>query len=449
MDTIALSRLQFAVTSMFHFIFVPLTLGLSILTAYMETRYVTSGDEMYLKMAKFWGKLFLINFALGIVTGITLEFQFGMNWAEYAKYVGDIFGAPLAIEATMAFFLESVFIGVWIFGWNKVSKKVHALSIWLVALATNISALWILLANGWMQKPVGYVLRNNRAEMVDFGALLTNPYGWLKFGHTVASGYVIAAFFIMGISAYHILKKNQLEFFKRSFRMAAVFGLFAAILVALLGDFHAAEVAKTQPTKFAAMESLWETQKGVGYNLFVIPDTKGECNVVEGPCVPNLLSILAFHTPHAEIKGLKAFPKEDRPPVLPTFLSFRLMVYLGFAMLILTIMAVIYAKRGTLEAHPLFLTVMLFSIPLPYIAGQLGWIVAEVGRQPWIVYGVLKTSDAVSKSISTVQVWASLLGFTALYGVLGVIDIYLLSKFAKKGPDDDLSALLKPAKQEA
>ncbi len=449
MDTIALSRLQFAVTSMFHFIFVPLTLGLSILTAYMETRYVTSGDEMYLKMAKFWGKLFLINFALGIVTGITLEFQFGMNWAEYSKYVGDIFGAPLAIEATMAFFLESVFIGVWIFGWNKVSKKVHALSIWLVALATNISALWILLANGWMQKPVGYVLRNNRAEMVDFGALLTNPYGWLKFGHTVASGYVVAAFFVMGISAYHILKKNKPEFFRRSFRIAAVFGLFATMLVALIGDFHAAEVAKTQPAKFAAMESIWETQKGVGYNLFVIPDTKGECNVVEGPCVPNLLSLLAFHTPNAEIKGLKAFPKEERPPVLPTFLSFRLMVYLGFAMLLLTIMAVIYAKRGTLEAHPFFLTVMLFSIPLPYIAGQLGWIVAEVGRQPWIVYGVLKTSDAVSKSISTVQVWASLLGFTALYGALGVIDIYLLSKFAKKGPDDDLSTLLKPAKQEA
>ncbi len=448
MDTIALSRLQFAVTSMFHFIFVPLTLGLSILTAYMETRYVTSGDEMYLKMTKFWGKLFLINFALGVVTGITMEFQFGMNWAEYSKYVGDIFGAPLAIEATMAFFLESVFIGVWVFGWEKVSKKVHALSIWLVALATNISALWILLANGWMQHPVGYVLRNNRAEMVNFGALLTNTYGWLKFGHTVASGYVIAAFFVMGISAYHILKKHNVEFFKRSFRMAAAFGLFAIIMVALIGDFHAAEVAKTQPTKFAAMESLWDTQKGVGYNLFVIPDTKNECNAVEGPCVPNLLSLLAFHNPDAEIKGLKAFPKEERPPVLPTFWSFRVMVTLGFAMFVLAFMAVIYAKRGSLEAHPLFLAIMLFSIPLPYIAGQLGWIVAEMGRQPWIVYGVLKTSDAVSKSVSTIQVWASLLGFTVLYGALGVIDIYLLSKFAKKGPDDDLSALLKTAKQE-
>jgi len=446
MDTVALSRLQFALTSMFHWIFVPLTLGLSLLTAYMETRYVRSGDELYLRMTKFWGKLFLVNFALGVVTGITMEFQFGMNWAEYSKYVGDIFGAPLAIEATMAFFLESVFIGVWIFGWNKISKKAHALSIWLVALATNLSALWILLANGWMQKPVGYVLRNGRAEMTDFWALLTNPYGWLKFGHTLSSGYVVAAFFVMGVSAYHLLKKNQTEFFTRSFKIAAVFGLASTILVATIGDFHAVEVAKTQPTKFAAMEALWETQKNVGYNLVIIPDTVKECNTFEGPCVPGLLSYLAFHTADAEIKGLKAFPKEERPPVLPTFWSFRLMVLLGFAMMLLSLLAVIYSKRRTLEAHPLFLTLMLFSIPLPYIAGQLGWVVAEVGRQPWIVYGVLKTSAGVSQSISTVQVYASLLGFTVLYGALGAIDIYLLSKFAKQGPDNDLSALLKQTK---
>jgi cytochrome bd ubiquinol oxidase subunit I len=449
MDVVALSRLQFALTSMFHWIFVPLTLGLSLMTAYMETRYVMSGDGTYLRMTKFWGKLFLINFALGVVTGITMEFQFGMNWAEYAKYVGDIFGAPLAIEATMAFFLESVFIGLWIFGWNKLSKKAHAVSIWLVAIATNLSALWILLANGWMQHPVGYVLRNNRAEMVDFGALLTNPYGWLKFGHTLTSGYVTAAFFVMAVSAYHLLKKNQTEFFKRSFRIAAIFGLASTVAVAAIGDFHAAEVAQTQPTKFAAMEALWDTQKNVGYNLFIIPDTEKECNTLEGPCVPNLLSYLAFHTADAEIKGLKAFPKEERPPILPTFWSFRIMLTLGFAMLFLTIMAVVYALRGTLEMHPLFLTIMLFSLPLPYIAGQLGWVVAEVGRQPWIVYGVLKTTHAVSQSISTLQVYASLLGFTLLYGGLGAVDIYLLSKFAKKGPDNDTSTLLKTAKEEA
>ena len=449
MDVVALSRLQFALTSMFHWIFVPLTLGLSLMTAYMETRYVMSGDGTYLRMTKFWGKLFLINFALGVVTGITMEFQFGMNWAEYAKYVGDIFGAPLAIEATMAFFLESVFIGLWIFGWNKLSKKAHAVSIWLVAIATNLSALWILLANGWMQHPVGYVLRNNRAEMVDFGALLTNPYGWLKFGHTLTSGYVTAAFFVMAVSAYHLLKKNQTGFFKRSFRIAAIFGLASTLAVAAIGDFHAAEVARTQPTKFAAMEALWDTQKNVGYNLFIIPDTEKECNTLEGPCVPSLLSYLAFHNADAEIKGLKAFLKEERPPILPTFWSFRIMLFLGFVMLFLTIMAVVYALRGTLEMHPLFLTIMLFSLPLPYIAGQLGWVVAEVGRQPWIAYGVLKTTHAVSQSISTLQVYASLLGFTLLYGGLGAVDIYLLSKFAKKGPDNDTSTLLKTAKEEA
>jgi len=448
MDTIVLSRLQFALTSMFHWIFVPLTLGLSILTAYMETRYVLSDNVMYLRMTKFWGKLFLINFALGVVTGITMEFQFGMNWAEYSKYVGDIFGAPLAIEATMAFFLESVFIGVWIFGWDKISKRAHATSIWLVALATNLSALWILLANGWMQNPVGYVLRNNRAEMVDFGALLMNPYGWLKFGHTLSSGYVVAAFFVMGVSAYHLLKNSHAEFFKSSFKIAANFGLASTILVAVIGDFHAADVAKKQPAKFAAMEAQWETQKNVGYALFLVPDPQRETNRLESPRVPSLLSVLAFQAADAEIKGLKSFPRDERPPVHATFWSFRFMIGMGFGMILLSLLAVIFSLRGTVELHTTYLTIMLFAIPLPYIAGQLGWIVAEVGRQPWIVYGVLKTSDAVSKSISVTQVYVSLLGFTILYGCLGVIDIYLLSKFAKKGPDDNLSSLLKTPKQE-
>jgi len=449
MDTIVLSRLQFALTSMFHWIFVPLTLGLSILTAYMETRYVITGNDIYLSMTKFWGKLFLINFALGVVTGITMEFQFGMNWAEYSKYVGDIFGAPLAIEATVAFFLESVFIGVWIFGWEKISKKAHATSLWLVALATNLSALWILLANGWMQNPVGYVLRNNRAEMVDFGALLTNIYGWIKFAHALSSGYVVAAFFIMGVSAYHMLRRNHTEVFKCSFRIAAAFGLVSTILVAVTGDFHAADVAKKQPAKFAAMESQWETQRNVGYALFLIPDPQRETNILETPRVPSLLSFLAFQATDAEIKGLKAFPRDERPPVHATFWSFRFMIGMGFIMIVLAFLALLFSKRDTVESHRWFLTLMLFAIPLPYIAGQLGWIVAEVGRQPWIVYGVLKTSDAVSKSISTTQVYASLIGFSALYGGLGILDIYLLAKFSRQGADKNSSALVKTPEQEA
>ena len=443
MDVLTLSRLQFAVTAMFHFIFVPLTLGLSIMTAWMETRYLISGDQIWLRMTKFWGKLFLINFALGVVTGITMEFQFGMNWAEYSRYVGDIFGAPLAIEATVAFFLESVFIGLWIFGWNKVSKKVHTLSIWLVAFATNLSGLWILLANGWMQHPVGYVLRNNRAEMVDFTALITNPYGLIKFGHQIVSGYTVAAFFVMGVSAWHLLRKNELELFKRSFRQAALFGFVSALLVALFGDMHAVEIAKVQPTKFAAMESIWETNRGVGMNLLLIPDEKGERNAVEALKIPNMVSLLAFHDPNAEVKGLKDFPADLRPPVMPTYLSFRAMVALGTYFLLAALAAIFLSYRKKLEEYRLFLIIMVFSIPLPYIANQLGWIVAEMGRQPWIVYGVLKTADAVSKNISTMQVVMSLFGFTVLYGGLGVIDIYLLAKYARKGPDNDLSGIIK------
>jgi cytochrome d ubiquinol oxidase subunit I len=442
MDALALSRLQFAITSMFHFIFVPLTLGLSLLVAYMETRYVRTGDELYLRMTKFWGKMFLINFALGVVTGITMEFQFGMNWAEYSKYVGDIFGAPLAIEATVAFFLESTFIGVWVFGWKKISKKAHAVSIWLVALATNLSALWILLANGWMQKPVGYVLRNNRAEMVDFTALLTNPYGWLKFLHTVLSGYVIAAFFVMGIAAYHLLRKNNVPFFKKSFRIAATFGLVASLLLFFLGDLNSSMVARSQPTKFAAMESVWETTKSADFKVIALPDVENERNSVEGMKIPGLLSFLAFGDAQAEIKGLKAFPKEERPPVMSTFLSFRAMVALGLVFVILSAAAFVIARRDTLEQSTFFLKIMLYALPLPYIAAQLGWLVAELGRQPWIVYGILKTSDGVSKAVSPAQVWASLIGFTLLYGTLAAVDVYLLSRNARKGPDEDLSAIV-------
>ena len=448
MDVVTLSRLQFAITSMFHFLFVPLTLGLSILVAFMETRYVRTGNVLYLRMAKFWGKLFLINFALGVVTGITLEFQFGMNWAEYSKYVGDIFGAPLAIEATLAFFLESVFIGVWLFGWNKVSKATHAVSIWIVAIATNLSALWILLANGWMQHPVGYVIRNGRAEMVDFMAVATNPYGLIKFSHQIVSGYVVAAFFVLGISAWHLLKKNQLDFFRASFRMGAVFGLVSIVLVLATGDQHAVEVAKTQPTKFAAMEAVWETRKGAGINIIVIPDAQNERNIVEKVFIPKLLSYMAFHTPEGEVKGLRDFLRQDRPPVAPVFFSFRAMVGMGFLMVVLALCAVIASFRGTIESNRLLLRFLLYAIPIPYIANQLGWIVAEMGRQPWIVYGVLRTSDAVSTSLSTVQVAGSLAGFTLLYGFLGAVDIFLLVKFARKGPDDDAGGILKPAGRE-
>jgi len=413
-----------------------------VLVAWMEWRYVKTKDATWLGMARFWGKLFLINFALGIVTGITLEFQFGMNWAEYSKYVGDIFGAPLAIEATLAFFLESVFIGVWIFGWDKISARAHALAITIVAFATNLSALWILLANGWMQNPIGSKmvdiignpLITRRAEMTDFMAVVSNPYGWIKFFHTLFSGYVLAAFFVTGVAAWHLLRKNEVEFFKRSFNMAALFGLLAGIVVLATGDFHGVEIAKVQPSKLAAMEAIWDTQKGAGLSLIVVPDSMGERNAIEMLTIPKLTSLLSYHDPNAEVKGLKDIPRDLRPPVGLTFYSFRFMVMLGMLMFLISLIAVWLSLRNKLETSPFFLKVMVVSIALPYIVVQLGWIGAEVGRQPWIVYGLLKTSDAVSRSISTGQVVMSLIGFTLVYTLLGIVDVYLLAKYAKQGP---------------
>lgn len=435
MTVLSLSRLQFAVTAMFHFIFVPLTLGLAWLVAWWEWKYVRSGDEKFLRMAKYWGKLFLINFALGVVTGITMEFQFGMNWAEYAKYVGDIFGAPLAIEATAAFFLESTFIGLWVFGWKKLSKKAHAWAITLVAFGTALSAIWICLANGWMQNPVGYTLRNGRAEMTDFGALVSNGTGWLIFGHTLLAGFVTAGFFVMGVSAYHLLRKNEIPFFAASFRTAAVFALSSTVLVALTGDQQGVLVAKHQPAKLAAMESYWETQAGAPYTVFAWPDAKNEKNVFEFLKIPKGLSLMSFHKGSAEVTGLKDIPPGERPPVWPVFVSFKFMVAFGLLMILLSGVGWLKGRRDRLESSPNYLRLMVWLIPLPYVAIQLGWIVTEIGRQPWIVYGLMKTSEGVSAALIPGQVVLSLILFTAFYGALGVVDIFLLTKYARRGPE--------------
>ena len=444
MDVVALSRLQFALTAMFHFIFVPMTLGVSLIVAWMESKYVRTGDEVWLKATKFFGKLFLINFALGLVTGITLEFQFGMNWSEYSRYVGDIFGAPLAIEATAAFFLESVFLGVWIFGWNKLSKKTHALAIWLAALATNLSALWILIANGWMQHPVGYVLSaaNHRAEMVDFLALVTNPTALLTFAHTLLSAYTLGAFFVLGISAWHILRKNETELFTRTFKMASVFGMIAIVGLIIFGDQQGIDVAKNQPSKFAAMESHWETEENSSMFILEWPDAD-EGNKFEAGEIPGLLSWLAFHDTGAKVTGLNDIPKDQRPPILATFLSFRTMVGLGVLMGLLALAALWFSHgKRKIENYRWLLAILVWAIPLPYIAIQLGWVLAEVGRQPWIVYGVLKTADAASRTVPVAQIWISVIGFVLMYSALGAIDIWLLFKYARKGPDGDLSKIV-------
>ncbi len=432
MDVLMLSRLQFAAATFFHFLFVPLTLGLSVLVAIMETIYVRTGNEEYRRMAKFWGKIFIINFAVGVVTGITLEFQFGTNWSRYSRYVGDIFGSLLAIEATLAFFLESTFLAVWIFGWNRLSPKLHAVCIWLVALASNLSAVWILIANAWMQHPVGYVLRNGRAELDNFLAIVFQPFAFQIFLHTVSGAYILAGFFVMGISAYHLLRRQQTEFFTKSFRLGLTFALIFSIAELVQGHYHAGEVAKIQPTKLAAMESFWETKANAPQVLFAIPDEKHERNLVEFGRIPGLLSILAYHTPSATVKGLKDFPKEERPPVALTFVAFRLMVGLGVLFVVLTVWA--WLKRHKLESSPGMLKVMLYAMPLPYIALQAGWIVTEVGRQPWIVYGLMKTSDAVSP-IAVSQVGTTLVAFILVYGLLGAVAFYLISKHARRGPE--------------
>ena len=432
MDLVTLSRLQFAATTMFHFLFVPLTLGLSIIIAYMETRYVQTGDETYLEMTKFWAKLFLINFAVGVVTGITLEFQFGTNWSRYSAYVGDVFGSLLAIEATATFFLESTFIGVWIFGWKKLSKKAHAGVMWLVAIGSNLSAVWILIANAWMQSPVGFTIRNGRAEMVDFGAVISQPFAIYKILHTLSSALVLASFFIMGISAYHLLKNHHKEFFTKSFRTGLGFGLIFSLVVFILGDMNGVMVAEKQPAKLAAMESLWETTDMAPVYLFAWPDPENEKNAVEFGAIPGLLSFLVKHDINAVVPGLKDFPKDERPPVLITSFAFKGMVGLGTIFILLTVFG--WFKRKNLLENPLYLKAMLFAIPLPYLAIQLGWIVTEIGRQPWIVYGVVRTADGASP-VAVSQVAVSLVAFILVYSVLGAAGFYLMFQKAKKGPD--------------
>ena len=432
MDPLILSRLQFAAATMFHFIFVPLTLGLSLLVAFMETRYARTGDKTWLDMTRFWGKLFLINFAVGVVTGLTLEFQFGTNWSRYSAFVGDIFGSLLAIEASVAFFLESVLLGVWIFGWKKLSARAHALVMWLVALAGTFSAIWILIANAWMQHPVGYAIRNGRAELTDFLAVVTQRFAVLEILHTISAAYILSAFFVMGISAWHLLKKQHVEVFTRSFQIALVFGLVFSFFEVIEGHMHGADLAHTQPAKLAALDAHWETSAPAPLYLFAIPDDKNERNLIQIGKIPWGLSLMAFHDFSSEVKGLKEFPPDERPPVLITYSAFKIMVGLGFYFCLATLLGVVLRNR--LLQTRWYLWLMLFSLPLPYLTVQLGWIVAEVGRQPWIVYGLMKTSQAVSPVVSGGQVLTSLIGFVLVYGLLGAAGIFLMARHAVRGP---------------
>ena len=495
-----LSRLQFAATAMYHFLFVPLTLGMVWLLVIMESVYVMTGKTVWKDMTRFWGKLFGINFALGVTTGITLEFQFGTNWAYYSHYVGDIFGAPLAIEGLMAFFLESTFIGLFFFGWDRLSKTQHLMVTTLMAVGTNLSALWILIANGWMQNPVGaeFSWQTMRMEMTDFWAVVFNPDAQAKFVHTVSAGYVTGAMFVLSISAWYLLKGRDVEFAKRSFRVAAAFGLASVLSVIVLGDESGYTVGEAQQTKMAALEAMWETEPApAGLKLVAGIDEARQRNTWEVE-IPWVMGLIGTRSASKQIPGIHEIKAKNRerivngitavialetlrehrddpvarqvleatkgdlgfglllkkytadvrqatpemiqkavdstvPRVTPMFWSFRIMVGLGFLMLALFALSFWSTLRTECAARPWLLKWAVLMLPAPWIACELGWFVAEYGRQPWTIYGVLPTHLSVS-TLSVASLYGSLAGFVGFYTLLLIVEIVLMVKFARQGP---------------
>ncbi|MBM3858301.1 MAG: cytochrome ubiquinol oxidase subunit I [Verrucomicrobia bacterium] len=435
MNVEILARAQFALTVMFHYLFPPLTIGLGGLLVLMEWRYLRTGDPLYESLTKFWTKIFALNFALGVATGIVMEFQFGTNWASYSRYVGDIFGSALAAEGIFAFFLESVFLGVMIFGWNKVSKRMHFFSTCMVALGAVLSSVWIIVANSWQQTPAGFVIRNGRAELTDFAAAVFNPSTVHRLVHVWIGAYILAAFFVMGVSAWYILKNRHVEAAKTSFRLALVMGLVASLLAPLSGDGHGRNVAQYQPAKMAAMEGHFVTGTGATpIYLFGFPDVKSQ-TVKGGVAIPGLLSFLVHRDFKTPVTGLDKFPRADWPPVALTFQTFHAMVALGLLFILLTVAALFWRWRGTLFEKRWLLWVFVLAVPLPYLANQLGWVAAEVGRQPWVVYGLLRTGDALSKSVTAGQVLGSIIMFGVIYALLFAVWLYILLDKIRQGPE--------------
>lgn len=498
-DPTLLARIQFGMTAMYHFLFVPLTIGLSILLGIMETIYVMTGRQIWKDMTRFWGVLFGINFAMGVATGITMEFQFGTNWSYYSHYVGDIFGIPLAIEGLMAFFLEATFVGIFFFGWNRISKLKHLIVTWLLALGTNLSALWILIANGWMQNPVGayFDFKTMRMQVSNLTDIFFNPVAQAKFVHTVSAGYVTGAIFVLAISAFYLLKGKHREIAKRSMTVAASFGLASALSVVVLGDESGYLAHSHQRMKLAAIEGMWETEKApAGLTLFGIPNQKKQETQYKIE-IPYILGLMASRSIDAPIRGIKQLVEEAKPKiqqgiiaydalkklqanpndevakstlkehvpylgyglllkkqlndltqatpqqieqaalstvpnVTPLFWSFRVMVACGFFFIALFVVAFTLSVRRKLETR-WFLWVALLSLPLPWISSELGWFVAEYGRQPWVIEGILPTFLGVS-SLTLNQVLFSLGGFVLFYSFLAIIELFLMIKYIKLGP---------------
>ena len=499
-DIVMLSRMQFGLTALYHFLFVPLTLGMTFILGIMESVYVMTGREVYKDMTKFWGKLFAINFAMGVTTGITLEFQFGTNWAYYSHYVGDIFGPLLASEGWMAFFLESTFVGLFFFGWDKLSKVQHLSVTWLLAIGTNISALWILIANGWMQHPVGseFNFETLRMEMTSFADIFFNPVAQVKFVHTVAAGYVTGSMFVLGISSWYLLNKRDIGFARRSFSIASAFGLASILSVIVLGDESGYTSGETQKIKLAAIEAEWETHPApASFTVFGLPNQETQTTDYALK-IPYALGLVATRSIDEQVMGLKDLKQQsvekikngmiaygelqklragDRsdatkasfnahkddlgyglllkkyteqvtnadavmidkaandtiPKVAPLLWTFRIMVASGFTMLFIFAMAFYYCATRVADQKRWLMRMAFWGIPLPWIAAETGWFVAEVGRQPWTISGILPTNLSVS-SISSEQLWFSIGGFALFYTVLLIIEMYLMIKYVRLGP---------------
>ncbi len=437
-----MARWQFAITTVFHFLFVPLTIGLGLLVAILQTSYYRTNDPAYRRMTKFFGKLFLVNFAIGVVTGIVQEFQFGMDWSRYSVFVGNIFGAPLAIEGLLAFFMESTFLGIWIFGEGRVSKRVLLASIWLASIGTILSAAFIMAANSWMQHPVGYTIdpKTHQAVMTNFWAVMTNSTFVAAYGHVLFAAFLTGGVFMLGVAAWHVRKGNDRSAFGKAARIAIVVTIVTAVATMFLGDNQAKEMEVQQPMKMAAAEALYNTEHGASFSLLTIGNLKDD--PIFQIRVPHILSVLATNSWDGKVQGMNQLEKAASkkfgagsyvPVIWLCYWSFRIMVGLGVLLFILGGVGLWLMRKRRLEKSPRFLKFATWMIGAPFLANTFGWIFTEVGRQPWVVYGLLKTSKAVSL-VSAGYVGASLIGFTAIYSFLAVIEIGLMFKLAKEPP---------------
>jgi cytochrome d ubiquinol oxidase subunit I len=449
MDVVTLSRVQFAITIMFHYLFPPLAIGMGAFLVFLEGRYLKTRDPQFEAATRFWTRIFALNFALGVASGIVMEFQFGTNWANYSRYVGDVFGSALAAEGIFAFFLESGFLALLVFGWDKVSARMHFFATLMVALGSIFSAIWIVVAISWQQTPAGFVIREvstpagvvKRAELTDFWQVVFNPSAMDRLIHVLIGAFILGSFFVLSISAYYLLKNRHIDFARKSFTTALVVAAVASIAMLVSGDSQGRLVAKYQPAKLAAMEGLYKsTGEGAPIHIFGIPDSKARM-VRYNLEIPGLLSFLVHRDPNKPVPGLDQF-EPDVPPVALPFFSFHIMVGLGMYFVGLTLYAVWCRLRGGLFSKRWLLWAFVFSVLGPFIANELGWVAAEVGRQPWIVYGQLRTADAVSRSIGAAQVSGSIIMFGVIYALLFALWIYLLNDKIQKGPE---AAILRDA----